>query len=192
MQTPATAVPRHSPRFAEIWTASLAPARLIAYQFVPRRQTAFASAWHPGTLPSRFVLTPGSPAAGRFPRGPAALSPSTQLIFVARLAAKAPCSEGAVPGRSQLSHGRSKSGVAHRASPIIYLDGSGHAGCKHDAARHLIDMHANRDALRETHPGKDGVDICDLLTRGLSVRDVGSRARCCRHDRAGSDCSPSA
>src|SRR5262245_18925886 len=37
-------------------------------------------------------------------------------------------------------------------------------------------MHANRDALRETHPRKDGVDICDPLTRGLSVRDV-DRAR---------------
>src|SRR5262249_21253084 len=66
--------------------------------------------------------------------------------------------------------------VVRRASPIIYLDGSGHAGCKHDAGRHLIDMHANRDALRETHPRKGGVDVCDPLTRGLSVRDV-DRAR---------------
>src|SRR5262245_46487950 len=67
------------------------------------------------------------------------------------------------------------SGVG-RACSIIYLDGSGHASCKHDAGRHLIDMHANRDALRKTHPRKDGVDICHPLTRGLSVRDV-DRAR---------------
>src|SRR5262249_42927596 len=71
---------------------------------------------------------------------------------------------------------RAKSGVVGSGSPIIYLDGSCHAGCKHDAGRHLIDMHANRDALRETYPRKDRVDTRDPLTRGLSVRDV-DRAR---------------
>jgi hypothetical protein len=57
-------------------------------------------------------------------------------------------------------------------APIVDLDGGGHAGGQDDAWGHLIDMHANRDALREAHPSEDRVDSRDPLIVGLRVRDV--------------------
>jgi hypothetical protein len=35
-----------------------------------------------------------------------------------------------------------------------------------------VDMDPDRDALGKPHPGEDGVDICNALTRCLCVRDV--------------------
>src|SRR5262249_23642530 len=63
-----------------------------------------------------------------------------------------------VVDRSHCPRNRARSGAGRGAAPIIYLDGSRHAGRKDDARRHLIDMHANRNALRETYPSEDRVD----------------------------------
>jgi hypothetical protein len=52
------------------------------------------------------------------------------------------------------------------------LNSRGHARGKNNARRHFIDMDADRDALRETHPGKDRVDRGDALIVGLRIRDV--------------------
>src|SRR5690348_13117313 len=58
-----------------------------------------------------------------------------------------------------------------RTSPIIDLDGGGHAGRKDDARRHFIDMDADWDALGKAHPGEDWVDRSDPLIVGLRVRN---------------------
>jgi hypothetical protein len=50
-----------------------------------------------------------------------------------------------------------------RSSSIIDLNGGGHTCHKNDTRRHVIDRDAHRDALRQAHPGEDGVDICDPL-----------------------------
>ena len=57
-----------------------------------------------------------------------------------------------------------------RTTSILYVNGRCHAGRKDDPRRHFIDVDADRDALSKPHPGEDGVDICDPLTRSLCVR----------------------
>src|SRR6516225_10547248 len=59
-----------------------------------------------------------------------------------------------------------------RTTSILYVNGRCHAGRKDDPRRHLVDMDADRNALGKPHPGEDGVDICDPLTRSLCVRNV--------------------
>ena len=53
---------------------------------------------------------------------------------------------------------------AWRAVPNGDLDRGGHAGRKDDARWHLIDMNANRDALGQTHPREDRIDVGDPLS----------------------------
>ena len=55
---------------------------------------------------------------------------------------------------------------------IIDLNSGGHASRKSDARRYLINMDANWDALGQTHPGEDRVDVGNALIVGLSIRDV--------------------
>ena len=54
----------------------------------------------------------------------------------------------------------------------IDLHGGGHAGRKHHALGHLIDVDAHRNALRQTHSGEDRIDRGEPLAVGLRVRDV--------------------
>src|SRR5262249_18025795 len=62
--------------------------------------------------------------------------------------------------------------TAGRTGAIIDLDGGRHAGGKHDARRHLVDVDPHRDALGEVDPGEDGVDGRETLIVGLRVRDM--------------------
>src|SRR5580692_4640461 len=58
------------------------------------------------------------------------------------------------------------------AGPRIDLNGGGHPGRKHHALGYLIDVDAHRNALRQTHPGEDRVDLSQPLPVGLRVCDV--------------------
>jgi hypothetical protein len=52
------------------------------------------------------------------------------------------------------------------------LHGGRHAGHQSDAIRHLINVDAHRDALRETHPGEDRIYRGEPCLIRLRVRDV--------------------
>src|SRR5271169_5366132 len=54
----------------------------------------------------------------------------------------------------------------------IDLHGRGHPSRQDHTLRHLIDVDAHRNALRQAHPGKDRVDLSQPLTVRLRVRDV--------------------
>ena len=59
-----------------------------------------------------------------------------------------------------------------RSALSIDLHGGRHSCRKHHALRHLINMDAHGDALRQAHPGKDRVDVGEPLPIGLRVGDV--------------------
>ena len=39
------------------------------------------------------------------------------------------------------------------------VNGGGHAGSKDYASRNVVDLDADRNALRQLHPGKDRVEV---------------------------------
>src|SRR5215469_10110654 len=51
-----------------------------------------------------------------------------------------------------------------------------HGGClaggENDALGHMIDMDTHRDALRQTYPGEDRVDLCEALRAGFRIGNV--------------------
>src|SRR5580693_10050807 len=54
----------------------------------------------------------------------------------------------------------------------IDLHGGGHPRHQRDAVRYLVDLNANRNALRQPDPGEDRIDGGDALVVGLRVRDT--------------------
>jgi hypothetical protein len=52
------------------------------------------------------------------------------------------------------------------------LHGGGHTLRQHYPLRHLVDMDAYRNALRQAHPGEDRVDVGEALPIGLRVRNI--------------------
>src|SRR6266446_5910900 len=59
-----------------------------------------------------------------------------------------------------------------RPRPRIDLHSSRHPGCEDHTLRHLIDVDAHRNALRQAHPGEDRVDRGEPLPVGLRVRHI--------------------
>lgn len=51
----------------------------------------------------------------------------------------------------------------------VDVDGGGQAGSKDYASRNVVDLDADRNALRQLHPGKDRVDGSHPLSTGLRV-----------------------
>jgi hypothetical protein len=74
-------------------------------------------------------------------------------------------------GRPAIDPG-GRASLGWRTTSIVDLNRGGHARRKDDIGGHLIDMDANRDALRQAYPGEDGIDVGNSLTVGLRVRDV--------------------
>src|SRR6266480_702158 len=58
------------------------------------------------------------------------------------------------------------------SSRRIDLNRRRHSGCQDNALGHVIDMDANRDPLRQPHPGEDWVDRGDPLSVWLCVGPV--------------------
>jgi hypothetical protein len=62
--------------------------------------------------------------------------------------------------------------LRQRAGARIDLHSRGHACCERHVLRHLIDVDAHRDALRQTHPGEDRVDVGKPFSIGLCGRNI--------------------
>src|SRR5262249_46978175 len=82
-------------------------------------------------------------------------------------------------GPVALPHGlvRSPTGVRLRLTPrrpssMFDFHGGCLAGGENDALGHVIDVDAHRDALGQTHPGEDRVDLRESLWAGLRIGDV--------------------
>jgi hypothetical protein len=57
-------------------------------------------------------------------------------------------------------------------SGLVDLDRGGHSGHENDALRHLIDVDAHGESLREPHPGEDRIDDGNALPVRLCIGDV--------------------
>jgi hypothetical protein len=57
-------------------------------------------------------------------------------------------------------------------SGFVDLDRGGHSRHENDALRHLIDVDAHGDSLREPHPGEDRIDDGNALPVRLRIGDV--------------------